>query len=185
MLTDYQKTKFDTYFRHLDRDGSGAVEWADFETVVENIRAAKGWSAEEARYQRLVEAQRDYWQKITERVDKDGDGKVSPAEFNAFHESVGRDIEEHGRAPAWAVALVHAYHRMLDTAGNGTIDEDEYGVYLKALGSRVNPGEAFRRLDLDRDGAIDISEMEKLFTQYIISDNPGEPGNYLVTGAVD
>src|SRR5688500_18899000 len=130
VLTDYQKTKFDTYFRHLDRDGSGAVEWADFETVVENIRAAKGWSAEEARYQRLVEAQRDYWQKITERVDKDGDGKVSPAEFNAFHESVGRDIEEHGRPPAWAVALVHAYHRMLDTAGNGTIDEDEYGVYL-------------------------------------------------------
>ena len=57
--------------------------------------------------------------------------------------------------------------------------------YLKALGSRVDPGEAFRRLDLDRDGNIDIGEMEQLYMQYVISDNPGEPGNYLVTGTVD
>lgn len=185
MLTDYQKTKFDTYFRHLDRDGSGAVEWKDFEVVIENLRSAKGWSADEERYKRLVEVQRDYWQKIAERVDKDGDGKVSPAEFNDFHESVGREIKEQGRAPAWAVALVQAYHRVLDTTGDGTIDQSEYGAYLKALGSRVDPGEAFRRLDLDRDGNIDIEEMEQLYAQYITSDNPGEPGNYLVTGAVD
>ncbi len=185
MLTDYQKTKFDTYFRHLDRDGSGAVEWEDFEAVIENIRAAKGWSTDEARYQSLLSAQRDYWQKITERVDKDGDGKVSLLEFNAFHESVGRDIKEQGEPPAWAVALVRAFHRVLDTTGDGTIDQSEYGVYLRALGSRVDPGEAFRRLDLDGDGNIDIGEMEQLYTQYIISDNPGEPGNYLVTGAVD
>src|SRR5215216_4107753 len=110
VLTDYQKTKFETYFRHLDRDGSGAVEWKDLETVIENIRTAKGWSADDARYQRLIEAHREYWQKITERVDKDGDGRVSLPELNDFHESIGRDIKEQGRPPAWAVALVHAYH---------------------------------------------------------------------------
>jgi Ca2+-binding EF-hand superfamily protein len=185
MLTDYQKTKFDTYFRHLDRDGSGAVAWEDFEVVLENIRASRGWSADEVRYRRLAEAQRDYWQKIAERVDQDGDGRVSLAEFNAFHESVGRDIREQGRPPAWALALVHAYHRVLDTTGNGSIDRDEYGIYLRALGSRVDAAEAFRRLDLDHDGSIDIAEMEQLYTQYIISDNPGEPGNYLMTGTVD
>lgn len=185
MLTTYQKTKFDTYFRHLDRDASGAVEWEDFNTVIENIRAARGWAADEERYRRLVDAQREYWHKITERVDKDGDGKVSLAELNAFHESIARDIAEQGRPPEWALALVHAYHRVLDTTGNGAIDQNEYGIYLRALGSRVDPGEAFRRLDLDRDGKIDISEMEKLYAQYIVSDNPGEPGNYLLTGAVD
>lgn len=185
MLTDYQMTKFDTYFRHLDRDANGAVEWADFEKVIENIRVAKGWSTDEPRYLRLADAQREFWQKMTERVDKDGDGKVSLPELNAFHESIGQEIKEQGKPPAWAVALVHAYHRALDTTGNGTIDQNEYGIYLRALGSRVNPGEAFRRLDLDRDGNIDIDEMEQLYTQYIISDNPGEPGNYLLTGAVD
>jgi len=185
MLTTLQKQKFDNYFRHLDRDGDGVIEWEDFEAVVENIRTARGWEAQDERHRRLVEAQRYYWQKLSEIVDTDGDGKISPAEFQAFHESIGREIDAQGKPPAWAVALVHAYHRVLDANGNGTIGVNEYAVYLKALGATTEPAEAFGRLDLDRDGKIDIDEMEELYTQYVISNNPSDPGNYLSTGSID
>lgn len=180
--TDYQHAKYDRYFTLLDTDRSNSIEWSDFCRAADFIRKENGWDENHPRYLGLVGALTTFWDELRTRVDTDGNGRVDRKEWSDFHVSLAADVERLGKVPAWALNVVHGFHRVLDVDSDGTISVAEYRTWLRSLGAEVDFDAAFQHLDLNRDGHIDIDETEELFAQWVLSDNPGDPGNWLVTG---
>ena len=97
-------------------------------------------------------------------------------------EALGKEVAGSGSPPGWAVDLCVRTHQALDLNGNGTVNHDEYAVWLRAIGSTADSAEVFTRLDLNGDGVVSLPEMIGLFAQFALSEDPAEPGNYLMTG---
>ena len=183
MLTDFQKKKFRILFNRLDSIGNGVLQWRDVMVHMDKIKQRKGWTDENPRFIVLMTAEMAYWDKMLERVDADGDGIITSAEFEAFYDAVAEQIKATGAVPPWALELLRAKFEVLDIDGNGNVDADEFGVYLGAIGCEGNHDEIFSMIDLDGDGTIRFDELETLFKQYVLSNDPAEPGNYIMCGA--
>lgn len=180
--TKYQADKYERYFKLLDTDGNGAIEWEDLTHTARVIRDDRGWNDEHPGYQNLLKALKTFWDELRQRVDTDGDGRVDHTEWQQFYAHLGAEIDRLGKVPAWAMNVVHGYHRVLDTDADGSISPAEYALWLRALGSKVNAAAAFERLDLNGDKQLEIDEMEELYSQWVMSNDPADPGNVLVTG---
>lgn len=182
MTTHYQQDKYDRYFKLLDTDRSNAIDWNDFSKAARFIRDDRGWDDEHPRYKELLDALQTHWSELRERVDIDGDGTVDRFEWQQFHAKLADEINELGKVPAWALNSMHGFHRMLDSDKDGSISAEEYALWLRALGSEADAAAAFERLDLSGDGQLELDEIETLYSQWVLSDDPGDPGNVLVTG---
>ena len=67
----------------------------------------------------------------------------------------------------------------MDVRQRGQLAAAEYRNFLAALGCPAESPAEFARLDLNRDGAIDLEEMEELYVQWLLSTAPEDPGNFL------
>lgn len=181
-VSKIQLRKFTSAFNCLDRNRNGVLDWDDFNRSAEFIREAQGWEASDARFKALVGAQKNYWDKMLELCDADGDNEITYPEFVWFHEKIAAEIEANGKVPPWALSLCHDYHRALDTDGSGSISVDEYALYLRSIGSDADANEAFKHLDIDGSGALSIDELEELYSQFVMSEDPDSRGNWLWAG---
>lgn len=182
MTTQYQTDKYDRYFKLLDTDRSNEIDWNDFTKAALFIRDDRGWSDDHAGYKSLVDAMQTYWDELCKRVDLDGNKNIDRFEWQQFHAKLGDEISQQGKVPTWAVDMMQGIYRVLDSDADGSISADEYALWLRALGSSADAEAAFKRLDLNGDGELEINEVEKLYSQWVLSDDPAEPGNVLVTG---
>jgi len=182
MLTPFQKRKFRILFDHLDSNGNGILQWRDIMVHMDTIKGLKGWTDENPRFIQLMMSEMAYWDKVLERVDADGNGVVSPEEFEAFYASVVEEIGRTDRVPSWSLDLLRSKFRVLDIDGNGDVSQEEFALYLQAIRCPSDPVEVFARVDLNGDGRIGFGELEALFRQFVLSSDPAEPGNYIMCG---
>ncbi|PRP95856.1 Calerythrin [Enhygromyxa salina] len=180
--TTYQLNKYERYFQLLDTDKSGTIDWNDFAQTARFIRDDRGWTDEHAGYKSLLAAMQTFWTELSQRVDTDGNGQVDRQEWQQFYAQVNDEIGRLGKVPAWAMNVVHGFHRVLDLDGDGSISLAEYELWLRALGATVDASAAFKRLDLRGTGRLEIDELEELYSQWVMSNDPSDPGNVLVTG---
>lgn len=169
-------------FDTLDRNRSGALDWDDFERVVEAVRDERGLSTTHPRVRALFAAMHDFWDELAARVDRDGDGNVTLDEWLSFHDGLALEVKELGRVPLWALGMLQAIHAVLDIDGDGHVTLDEYAQWLRAVGSTHDPAEAFRHIDTNGDGYLAFDEMEQLYAQWVCDESEA-PGAFLFTGA--
>lgn len=182
-LSEFKRKKFAHTFHVLDNNNSGQLDWDDFANVAVALQAAMGWHDDAPKLRDLREALADYWAKMLEFMDDDGDGEISELEYLIFYERFSAELPTfHNRVPTWALDLFVALHRAVDADNDGCIAPEEYAIYLRALGSKADPAAAFARFDLDRDGFVDVDEIEQLFAQYLTSNDPADPGNWFIDG---
>ena len=183
MLSPFRKRKFEALFNHLDINNDGVINLDDFTRYAERLRAERGWAADNPKVTRLVEGSRQWWTEMLSRIGRT-DSVIARDEFVAFWDGVGKEAMAAGTPPAWVIDVCTNTHRALDLNGNGTVDQTEYGVWLRAIGSTANAADVFKRLDLNGDGVVRLNEMLQLFSQFVLSEDPAEPGNYLMTGVI-
>ena len=184
MLTDYQKKKATTTFYQFDANNNGTLDYGDFTAHAHFIKEKKGWADDYPQFIRLMEAKREAWHELHAHIDANNDDLLTLDEWLAFCDNINSKTETNGKPPAWLTRIHYLIFQSIDLDGDGKIGPQEYGLYLKSI--RVEDGieEAFQRVDANGDGVIDLEEVEDLWTQWILSNDPSDPGNYFMTGMV-
>jgi Ca2+-binding EF-hand superfamily protein len=174
--------KFTYAFQCLDADGTGALDATDFLLLADRLAGLRGWVSTDPRLSVIRGGLVDYWEMLCMLSDHDGSGAVDLHEFLQFHQMMIAETHEFQEPPPWALAWVETLLAALDANGDGRIDRAEYAVYLRAIRSEMDAGEAFCKLDLDSSGFLELDELRTLMSTYLTSTAPEEPGNYLLTG---
>lgn len=182
-LSNLQHARYCDAFDCLDTNKNGCIEWSDLERSAEVIRAHFGWDRESAPYRETLEDLRGFWDTVAASMDEDGDGVIGLDEWVGFFTTLARQCGPSARRlPEWARGHVHALLRAVDHNGDGAISQPEYALYLRSIGSDADPDAAFRAMDGDGDGVLELAEVEELYCQWVSSSDPSAPGNLLVTG---
>jgi Ca2+-binding EF-hand superfamily protein len=181
MISDFRKRKFLALFHHLDLDADSFITTKDFSRYASIVKEKRGFADDEPKLASLVRATDAWWADIKERVGGGAD-RITEEQWLQSLEQLGDQIKANGAPPPWAVDLCMNIHRVLDLTGKGTVNREEYSLWLEAIGSKADAAEVFRKIDLNGDGVVDSSEMMLLFAQFILSEDPSEPGNYIMTG---
>ncbi len=176
------EAKYRDFFQLLDRDGDGLVRWADFEGRAEALTARLQIDPDDLRAVRVVAAQRAYWEVLVARTDEDGDGAIGLGELCGFLHALADNTRRAEEVPDWALEPLRALLDVIDQDGDGQIDGEEFADYLGVMRSDANPEVAFTHLDLNGDGRIDLDELQRLYAQWLTSEDPASPGNWLMTG---
>lgn len=183
-ISPFRQNKFLVFFRYLDIDGDGAITSADFSRYLDWMQTANNWGPDAEQLAPLKAATDQWWRALQEQADANDDGLITSAEFVGFFAELGAQIARTGAVPAWAMQLCVGMHRLLDLDGDGTVCAQEYALWLTALSVDVDPVEAFARIDVSGNGVITLPELVVLFSQFVLSDDPADPGNYLMTGGI-
>lgn len=168
--TSIQERKFHSLFNHLDSDKNGSISWNDLQVPAERARHELGWVQDDPRFVMAVHLMKAGWDKALQTNDRDHTGSISFNEFVAFIFRTAVESATSGQLPSWALV-----------SGDG-ITPNEYAIYLRAIGSDADPKSVFAKLDINKNGKISIDELHALLIQYLGSNDPNAPGNYLLTG---
>lgn len=177
MLTDLQKKKLTRYFQVYDVDDDGRIGPADFDRVLENVRALHNADENSAAHRALQDGYVKRWEALRAAADVNHDGGVDLAEWLAHWDGVLADEARYKEAVASVTQLLF---EVFDTDEDGTLGADEfcnfYGIYgLKSAQARL----VFLDLDLDGDGSVTLEELLSMVHQFYRSDDPDAPGNGL------
>jgi Ca2+-binding EF-hand superfamily protein len=170
------EAKIDDYFSCLDQTGDGRLDKRDLDAVIERL-----WTGEPPPAVSLIAAYGELWERIA-TMDQNGDHKVDRAEFGKFFTDAADAVRAGESVPEAAMAHVRAAFEALDTDGDGHITVEEYGSWLHAIGSDALPKLPFGWLDLDDDGHLDLRDLERLFVDWLTSEDRMAVGNVLMTG---
>lgn len=165
-----QERKFRSLFNHLDADKNGVLSWNDCMQPAERARMELGWASDDSRYRLVTTLMRACWDGVLKANDLNQNGTIQYKEYVSFLNKTAAEMAKTGNLPPWA---------LLD--GDG-ITPQEYAIYLRSIGSDADPKKAFAKLDINKNGKITIDELHKLLRQYLNSNDPDAPGNYLLTG---
>ena len=164
-------------FQHLDMNGNGYLDHDDIVALVARFIAGFRVSPHSDEGHAVAAGFEDFWQSLISLVDTDGDGRISPDEWNdgmvdAFVEAAD-GFDRHLR-PA-----VSAVMHLADTDGDGRIRFAEFTMLQKAFGSRADGVQAaFRHLDADGDGSISVPELIEAAREYYTG-RGGTAGDWL------
>jgi Ca2+-binding EF-hand superfamily protein len=182
MITEFQKSKFDALFKQLDADQSGTLEYTDFTAHAVDIKQRKGWSDDNPTFLSLLDAKRNFWTELRSRVTTAYEDRVTLGEWRAFFTQVVTEVTTSGKVPEWLMRFHFVLLSALDIDRDGSISLEEYSLHLKSVRSEADPRIAFTLLDTSGNGQIDLRELETIFSQWLLSNNPSDPGNIFFTG---
>ncbi|WP_018657778.1 EF-hand domain-containing protein [Actinomadura flavalba] len=174
----FVRAKIEASFRWMDDDEDGYFTEAEHAEMGRRAASALGHEPGGDAEQRMIDAYLHIWQRLHAPLDSDGDGRISRAEYIAATTAVAGD-------PALAQRtlgeLADAVMTVADQDRTGTLTLPEYLAFISGhapgLPSAVVT-EAFTRLDLDGDGAIDHAELTRCVLDYYTSPDPAAPGNW-------
>jgi Ca2+-binding EF-hand superfamily protein len=180
MLTALQRRKLQLRFALLDTDGNGYLSQEDYDLVALRLCAAFGHLPGTEAYERVHNAYLTLWEQLRNRIDTDGEGRIT---LQQFMEGCERLMEEEPGGDGVYRPLVDPVDLifdMIDADRSGGIDLREFTTWMHAYG--VGPQdtvEAFDLLDADDDGQLNREEVAAAADAFYSSSDPADVGNWL------
>jgi len=158
-------------FAVIDTDGNGVWQREDYQLLTRRLCETFGYAADSAAGHALASAQRALFDAMLSHMDANRDDEISREEFVV---GVRRGRPEDGPGFEAAVsAAAQSLIQVADTDGNGVLDPGEYARLAAVYGSGADEAErAFDRLDRDRNGVLDATEVTLAISQFFASRDP-------------
>ncbi len=180
MLNELQRKKFTLYFNLWDQDHNGQLAFEDYLLLSNRIAQLRGLAQGSEQYREMYDATVKLWENIQAYADPDQDGRVSLPDWLAYCEtSVNLLRKDQLALQAVVEQAVGLFFNALDLNGDGWLTPVEWGNFVKAWGIGQGTLTSFVLLDLDGDGRLSLADILSLYRQFLLSDDPREPGNYL------
>ncbi|MFJ8043221.1 EF-hand domain-containing protein [Kitasatospora sp. NPDC096147] len=161
-------------FKVFDVNGNGVLDVQDFDLMTRRVSAVAGDSADEER-QALADSLSAYWQVLADALDTDGDGVISPAEFEGF-------VLDAERFAPTASAFADALATLGDPDGDGLIERPRFLALMTAIGfDPANTDALFDALAQGGADRIPVTTWADAIRDYYAPDKTGIPGDRLVT----
>ncbi|WP_017596663.1 EF-hand domain-containing protein [Nocardiopsis potens] len=168
--------RFGRLFDTLDSDGDGAIDWGDYQRLVD--RCAQGYSLEAE--DRTAQALRASYQMLwVELLRHSGLSGSRLPDREAFVRAM-RAVAEDGSRFNATEGLADAVFDLLDEDGDGSISEAEYLRYAEVLGAAADTAQArFKALDTDGDGSIGREEFIQSAREFLFGDDTESAGGFV------
>jgi juvenile hormone diol kinase len=179
MLTELQKRKLTVLFHHHDMDKDGYLAREDYEEyarrVCEALDLAPGSEEYDAVHTQTVAA----WDTdVLKAFDRDGDNRVSLEEHLEAYDVSINDPALYERL---SIGYARSMLKLWDRDGDGRLSGAEYVTLMGCFGVSEDAAQkAFQHLDQSGDGYLSTEEMIKAVEEFLTSDDPDAPGNWLI-----
>jgi Ca2+-binding EF-hand superfamily protein len=173
-----RERKINRDFDTLDVNGDGFIIWENLKEAFEEGGVEFGHEPNSEESMRYLQACRRWWDKIAEKLGKDGNGRITREEFVAFHFNASpKEIRE------LVGSYVDALCGLFGTGEDRKISQQNFVSYLTTSTSDTSESEArevFTLLDSDGDGYLSVDEFKKMAEEFFLSDDPASPSKHLL-----
>jgi len=178
MASEFQKKKlmhlFNTFY---DYNGDGVIEWVDFEALVDTVCAIHGWTKGDEKSKKCLDTLQTVWGGLRKYADKNADERITPAEWFLMWEECYKNKTA---LPDWQLSYCNFFFDITDTSGDGVVDIDEYKVVYKGFKfTEKECEEAFNVISANGTNEVTRVAYQKLWTEFVMSDDTNAPGNKL------
>ena len=177
MVSPVAAEKHGQSFDFLDVDADGSLDRTDFVAVA--ARLAEGAGAKE--HETVRDAYLMFWERLAVELAVDPDGTIGREQFiegldklakatpTAFEEAIAQ----------MPLALLALY----DHDGDGRLNKSEFMAMQTALGVPKDRARiSLLALDRDADGMIGGADLLAACREFVLSEDPHAPGNWLFGG---
>ncbi|BFO22437.1 calcium binding protein CalD [Streptomyces sp. KM77-8] len=165
MVTSENERRIAARFAGFDQDGNGYIDREDFSAAAKALLAEFDVAARSDRGQALYIGAEAFWQGMAGIADRDGDQRITRAEF--VNGAVKRLRDNPDRFAEIARPFLHAALAVADTDGDGAATVGDAVRVLRVLGVPEDVARtSAAALDSDGDGMIGEDETVRSFARY-------------------
>lgn len=174
MLSELQRRKLTRMFRLFDRDGDGAIAWADYARVSARMLDVLELAPDSTEGAEMAASYRVEWEELALEP---GAGVHLPRWLAYRAEQLSmRDAFEINIAPYVLTIATH-----IDRDGDGFVGGDDLRRYLALYDMPdAERAAAVARLDPTGRGRIPYVELEDRAREFYYSNNPEAPGSWFL-----
>jgi Ca2+-binding EF-hand superfamily protein len=165
MVSSEYERRIADRFATFDQDGNGWIDREDFNAAVKALLTEFGTAARSDKGQALYAGAEAFWQGMAGMADRDGDQRITRAEFVTGAVKRLRDNPE--RFAGIARPFLHAALALAGDDGGAAASVDAVARVLRVLGVREDAARAAAAaLDTDGDGRVGEAEIVPAFARY-------------------
>lgn len=166
MTTATQTKRLRQRFELWDTDHDGTVKRSDYEAEAVRTVKAFGESPDSPAGQQVISSYLGIWDYLAPRVGTGANGAINADQFISVIE---HEMLSAGGAGFNKVlrTTIEAVVSLCDTDGDHMINPQEFRKWGKAIGlSQTEADQAFQKIDIDRDGHLDVDELINTVRDY-------------------
>lgn len=176
MLTPLQIQKQTHFFNILDFDRSGTIEEDDFEAIGDNLSIVRDFDVDTPEYETIMGLTKGIWGNLVPFVQGTHGTKEQWLQFM----SALLDPKNAEKYQKYVQKFVSTLYKLFDLNEDGYISQTEYIDLFIGLRIEVRfAPKAFKSLDTNNDGKISYEELVKSVDEFMTSDDPKSPGNWI------